>query len=203
MTVKCHWYRNSEYRNSWLWPIFFFISMGRNTRKFWDRWKRKRRWCFLKKKCKFGEMTSLVGWSYSPQWSLKGRVLLRPVCVTINSSQQVILVNFCSMFCTENSSAFRLLSCLSQQLVFKRSLFMHPQLSVVLEKTDCVDPFPRTWWTPTGGPSDSHLHTLCICRLAWFRTWHTFHCLLILFNCVTCYIVLCNIQRVHKSQVVC
>ena len=102
---------------------FFFISMGRNTKKFWDRWKRKRKCFFLKKKCKFGKMTSLVGWSYSPQWSLKGRVLLRPVCVTINSPQQVIPVNFCSMFCTEKSSAFRLLSCLSQQLVFKRSLF--------------------------------------------------------------------------------
>lgn len=182
--------------------------MGRNTRKFWDRWKRKRRCFFLKKKCKFGKMTSLVGWSYSPQWSLKDRVLLRPVCVTINSPQQVIPVNFCSMFCTEKSSAFRLLSCLSQQLVFKRSLFfyvlfMRPQLNVVLEKTDWADPFPRTWWTPTGGPGESHLHTFCICRLAWFRTWHTFHCLLILFNYVMYYIVLRNIHRVHKSQVVC
>lgn len=185
----------------------FFISMGRNTKKFWDRWKRKRRCCFSKKKCKFGKMTPLVGWSYNPRWSLKGRVLLRPVCITINSPHQVIPVNFCPVFCAEKSSPFRLLSCLSQQLVFKRSLFyvlfMHPQLSIVLEKTDCADPFPRTWWTPTGGPGDSHLHTFCICRLAWFRTWHTFPCLLILFNRVMYYVVLCNIQRVHKSQVVC
>ena len=80
-------------------------------------------------------------------WSLKGRVLLRPVHVTINSHHQVTLVNFCYVFCTENSSAFRLLSCLSRQLVSLFMFFSCVLSWVLFLKIDCADPFPRTWWT--------------------------------------------------------
>lgn len=42
------WLWNKD-KNSCLW------CMGRNTKKFWGRWRRKKKWCCLKKKCKFGK----------------------------------------------------------------------------------------------------------------------------------------------------